>query len=100
MPTAKDHKARLAREARIVKWTRQGLASPGNDSDDTASWEDQVWWAYWRQVGGEDVDPPDALFPSEEEAEAWGVMVGQMHDWSVGPVVLKIEARDNFEIPK
>lgn len=82
------------RARRIVQWTRDGLT---RDADVYAG---VVWWGYWRQVGGEDSHPPDALFPTEDEAEAWGLLVGQLHDWHVGPVVLQIEARDNFEVPK
>lgn len=79
------------RERKLIDWTREGERE---DVGDTDVWEDQVWWGYWRHVGGEDTNPPDALFRTMEEAEAFAVVVGKDYDIHVGPVVLKIEARD------
>ncbi len=82
------------RSARIRVWTMNGVGS------DTDLHKDEVWWGYWRQVGGEEAHPPSAMFRTEEEAEAWGVLVGDAHEWHVGPVVVDIYARDNFAVPK
>lgn len=94
-----SREAAQARKARILEWTREGSADLKPENRDTAVWEDEVWWGYWRQVGGEDVYPPNALFRTEEEAHAHVLLVGEIHDWHVGPVVLRIEARDNYEVP-
>lgn len=75
-------------DQKLRRWTKDG------EGDDTAVFEDEVWWGYWRMVGGEDVNPPDALFPTKEEAEAFAALVGERYDWHIGPCVLTIATRE------
>lgn len=83
------------REKRIIKWTRDGVEK------DTYVWEDDdVYWGYWSQVGGEDVFPPDAMFKEEKEAMAFGTLMGR-DEWHVGPVVItRMDVRDNCDVPE
>lgn len=83
------------REKRIVEWTKDGK------ENDTYVWEDDdVYWGYWSCVGGEDMFPPDVMFRSEDEAQAFGVLMAR-DEWHVGPVVIaRMDVRDNFDVPK
>lgn len=88
------------RSRRIVAWTAEGAKDRGDEPGDTATWEDQVWWGYFDQCGDDEVHPPRAMFRTEEEALAFAALVGQQHDWHVGPCVLSIATRDNVEVPE
>lgn len=93
-----ERRAKEHRDHRIVIWTQAGLDTEEPDGQETTRWEEQVWWGYWHDV--ENSEPPDALFPSEEEAMAYAKLVGKAHDFCVQPCVLQIDNRDSFEVPE
>lgn len=85
--------ARENRKARIAQWIREGV-------HDLERFEGLVLWGLWRQVGSEEANPPDAIFPTEEMAWAFATLVGLEHDFHVGPVLVDLATRDNFEVPR
>lgn len=97
MTYLEEQKKQADRTARIIEWTRAGSAPK---VDQTLKLEDEQWWGYWHQCGGESVEPPDALFPTEEQALAYAQLVGKQFDTHVGPAVLCIEFRDSYEVPE
>ncbi len=92
-----EKKKRLAEERRkrIIAWTAEGI---GHDTDE---WTEEVYWGFWRGVGGETVHLPMAIFQTEEQANAFAeLFCPGNEDIHVGPVVLGLHARDNFEVPE
>lgn len=85
---------------KIIKWTREGLPNKHSNFSDTYTHEDVVWWGYFDKCGDDEVHPPAALFPLKEQAEAFATLMDKGHDWCVAPCVLKIESRDNFDVPE
>lgn len=98
------------REQRIIAWTKAGHGDATYDNEgspngpgDTSLYEDEVYWGVWWRVGGETSYPPDVIFNSEKEAEAYATFIARQRDaqeWHVGPCVLSIAARDNYEVPE
>lgn len=85
------------RKERIIKWTDQGI---GHDTD---QYEDQLYWGFWTRVGGEMSYPPTAIFETEKEAESYAEFIAkrdELQEWHVGPCVLTITARDNYQVPE
>jgi hypothetical protein len=94
-PWQKKQREEQEREDRIRQWTHEGAGK------DTEVWEDTVYWGFWRGVGGDTTPMPMAIFQTEEQAEAFAeLFCPGNEDIHVGPVVLDIRARDNFEVPK
>lgn len=85
--------AREDRKARIAQWIREGV-------HDLEKFEGEVMWGLWKQVGGEDSNPPDAIFPTEETASAFATMLDLEFDFHIGPVLVDLQTRDNFEVPR
>lgn len=85
------------RVRRLLKWIREGRLSSACDYE---KHEDVVWWGFWRQCGQEEAQQPAALFPARADAEAFALLTGYPYDWHIGPCVLAIETRDNFEVPE
>lgn len=89
------------RSERIRAW----LGSDEGFSDQH-EWEGLIWWGYFWPLEGEEVRPPVALFPTEEEANAYGERMsredpdGPRHEWHVGPCNLTIQTRDNIDVPE
>ena len=92
----KQHREEKERKQRIVTWTMRGV-----DKGDTDRYEGEVYWGFFFGVGGEAAPAPTALFDTEMKAEAFAELFypgnSEIH---VGPVVVDMYARDNFEVPK
>ncbi len=98
------------REEKIVTWTRAGAADATYDGNgdpngpgDTDFYEDEVYWGFWTGGFGDVSHPPSIIFRSEEQAKAYAEFIAEsmeLAEYHVGPVVLTIAARDNFEVPE
>lgn len=97
---SKDDFKKEARDKKIVEWMDHGRTDDNNTGH--YQFEDEVWWGYWHNGDPADgpITPPDVMFPTEEQAMAYATVVGKEFDTYVGPVVLDIQFRDNYQVPE
>jgi hypothetical protein len=86
---------KASRDLRIRVWTEEG-----KKTEEVETWADVVWWGYFDQTDDDETHPPAALFPTETAALAYAQLVGKFHEWDVLPCVLRIDTRNNFQVPE
>lgn len=90
---------RAKRDDQLRRWVRAAI-EPNNDGygGDKLLYEDEVMWGVSFNLNDES-RAPEALFCDEEKAKAYAELFDRQ-EWHVGPYVLRIEGRNDFEVPR
>jgi hypothetical protein len=84
---------REERQQQMTDWVK--AAKPG----ELVEMFDNVSWGVWFELDNEEVQPPRAVFRSEDEARGYAAMMGYV-EYHVGPVIMDMCFRNRADVPE